>query len=85
MTLVGFIDRLEGRGLVVREADPEDRRAKTVRLTPAAQPLVEEIKVVLTRTREEATRNFTPEEIETMRRLLDRMRSNLSIRSGEEV
>jgi len=40
---------------------------------------------VLTRTREEATRNFTPEEIETMRRLLDRMRSNLSIRSGEEV
>ncbi|MBB4016963.1 DNA-binding MarR family transcriptional regulator [Chelatococcus caeni] len=84
MTLVGFIDRLEARGLVARAPDPEDRRAKTVQLTPAALPLVEEIKVVLTRAREDATRDFSQEEIETMRRLLDRMRSNLCSRSGGE-
>lgn len=33
--LTGLIDRLVEEGLVVRESDPEDRRAATVRLTRA--------------------------------------------------
>jgi len=37
MTLVAFLDALEGRGLVARETDPKDRRAKIVRLTAAAE------------------------------------------------
>jgi DNA-binding MarR family transcriptional regulator len=34
-SLTGLVDRAEQRGLVVREADPHDRRAVKVTLTPA--------------------------------------------------
>ena len=47
-TLGKVIDRLEARGLVLRETSPRDRRAKVLRLTPEglaqldrASPLVE--------------------------------------------
>jgi DNA-binding MarR family transcriptional regulator len=33
MTLVGFLDRLEARGLIRRDPDPTDRRAKLVTTT----------------------------------------------------
>src|SRR6266487_4263043 len=33
--VTGVTDRLEGRGLVERRADPRDRRVKTLALTPA--------------------------------------------------
>jgi MarR family transcriptional regulator, transcriptional regulator for hemolysin len=38
MTLVTFLDRLDSRGLMVREPDPTDRCAKIVLLAPDAQP-----------------------------------------------
>jgi DNA-binding MarR family transcriptional regulator len=33
--LISLLDGLQDRGLVSREPDPEDRRARVVRLTPA--------------------------------------------------
>ena len=36
------IDRLEGRGLVVREPDPKDRRGRKITLTPEGRGLVDE-------------------------------------------
>ncbi|PZQ50368.1 MAG: MarR family transcriptional regulator [Rhodovulum sulfidophilum] len=36
MSLTGFLDRLEAAGLVARETDPDDRRAKRVVATAAA-------------------------------------------------
>jgi MarR family transcriptional regulator, organic hydroperoxide resistance regulator len=39
-TISGVIDRLEGRGLVQRVRDTNDRRVVTVELTPAGQELV---------------------------------------------
>lgn len=36
MTVSGYLDRLEKAGLVIRETDPVDRRAKLVVLTDAA-------------------------------------------------
>lgn len=43
MTLSGHLDRLEARGLVLREPDPTDRRAKLVHLTGAAAQLLGDI------------------------------------------
>src|SRR5437870_6821212 len=37
------VDRLESRGLVVREAHPSDRRARIVRLTPAGKARAVEV------------------------------------------
>jgi MarR family transcriptional regulator, transcriptional regulator for hemolysin len=46
VTLGGLIDRLEAGGLVRREADPEDRRAKKVVMTPKGSKLLSEILVI---------------------------------------
>ncbi|MBP2148910.1 MarR family transcriptional regulator [Xanthobacter autotrophicus DSM 597] len=78
MTLVGFLDRLEGLGLVVRETDPTDRRAKIVALTDAARPYLDGIEQAAARAREEATRGFSDEERAQLRDFLDRIRGNLA-------
>src|SRR5258708_31315816 len=49
MTIARLIDRLEESGLVKRCPDPEDRRIWRLRLTPAAAPLLREIKHLRTR------------------------------------
>jgi MarR family transcriptional regulator for hemolysin len=43
ITLTRLVDRLCANGLVERRADPNDRRAKRLYLTPAARPLLERI------------------------------------------
>lgn len=77
MTLVGFLDRLEAAGLVEREADPTDRRAKIVRLTPAAAPYLERIKSAGAQARLDATEGFSEAEREALRAFLIRVRANL--------
>ena len=42
-TITGLLDGLERDGLVVREANPDDRRMLTVRLTPAGRELVQRL------------------------------------------
>lgn len=41
MTVSSYLDRLEKAGLVIREADPVDRRAKLVVLTDAAEHVLD--------------------------------------------
>jgi len=41
ITLTRLIDRLCDSGLIERRADPEDRRAKRLFLTPAARPVLD--------------------------------------------
>src|SRR5690242_20669158 len=43
ITLTRLVDRLCTSGLIERRADPNDRRAKHLYLTPAARPLIERI------------------------------------------
>jgi len=43
VTLGGLIDRLEATGVVARQADPQDRRAKRVVMTPRGVKLLTEI------------------------------------------
>src|SRR5207244_7632607 len=44
ITIARLVDRLEARGLVERRADPKDRRIWRLQLTPAAAPVLREIK-----------------------------------------
>ncbi|MBP2315894.1 MarR family winged helix-turn-helix transcriptional regulator [Azospirillum soli] len=77
MTLVGFLDRLEAAELVVREPDPTDRRAKIVRLTERAQPLLKRVMEVTRGVRAAALKDFSPDEIEMFRAMLARLRTRL--------
>src|SRR5215207_11055092 len=63
MTLTGFLDRLEARDLIAREADPGDRRAKCIRITAAATPIVERVRALAVRIRECATEGLGTEEV----------------------
>jgi DNA-binding MarR family transcriptional regulator len=43
-TLVQIVDRLEGRGLVVRESSTRDRRSHALKLTPEGETLLAKLK-----------------------------------------
>jgi MarR family transcriptional regulator, transcriptional regulator for hemolysin len=43
ITLTRLVDRLCANGLIERRADPNDRRAKQLYLTPVARPLIDRI------------------------------------------
>jgi len=78
MTLVGFLDGLEKVGLILRETDPSDRRAKIVRLTAAATPYLDGVTSAATVARGEALAGFTPAEQDQLKDLLVRIRENLA-------
>jgi MarR family transcriptional regulator, transcriptional regulator for hemolysin len=78
MTLTNFLERLERRGLIARETDPGDRRAKQVRITLAAEPLVARIREISAAVRQRATAGLTSEDVERLQRTLQVMRNNLS-------
>mgnify|MGYP002402892809 CR=1 FL=1 len=83
MTLVGFLDRLEARGFIERTADPDDRRAKQVIVTPSAEPIVERVLEIGAETRARATEGMSPEAIDQLREALLMMRSNLGADAPE--
>ncbi|WP_439271095.1 MarR family winged helix-turn-helix transcriptional regulator [Pseudochrobactrum sp. HB0163] len=62
MTLSGYLDRLENRNLLRREADPDDRRAKLIFLNDAAVPVLDALKDISKQTIAEAAQALPPEE-----------------------
>lgn len=78
MTLVGHLDRLEQAGLIRREADPADRRAKIIVLDDAAQTVLAKIDEALRQVRTEISGEMSPEETAAAMRVLLRVRDNLA-------
>ncbi|MCB1418540.1 MAG: MarR family transcriptional regulator [Notoacmeibacter sp.] len=84
MTISGHLDGLEAKGLVKREADPSDRRAKLVHLTPAAEPVLDLIAETGLSIRAVASAGLTEAEWETLKNSLRKVRSNLVDASGSD-
>ncbi|HEY0937868.1 MAG TPA: MarR family transcriptional regulator, partial [Trebonia sp.] len=68
-----IVDRLEQRGLVDRQPDPEDRRRKLVTLTPAGREAVTRVHRIQ-RQPPPAFGRLTPAELDTLEELLGRLR-----------
>jgi DNA-binding MarR family transcriptional regulator len=77
MTLVGFLDRLEANGLIARSPDPSDRRAKLIRPTETAGPLLEKIEMIAHAVRWQAMGGLGERQAEAIRAGLVRMREAL--------
>lgn len=77
-TLVRTLDRLEQEGLVQRHEAKQDRRAKTVRLTAGAKPILKLIDETAAEVRAELLTGVTDAELDACQRILERIADNLA-------
>jgi DNA-binding MarR family transcriptional regulator len=78
ITVARLVDRLEALGLVERCSDPDDRRIWRLRLTPAAAPVLAEIKQFRVKLYSLMTEGIAPAEIDALASGLQRMKENVS-------
>ncbi|HEY5852645.1 MAG TPA: MarR family transcriptional regulator [Aldersonia sp.] len=71
--IVALVDDLEGRGLVVRTPDPNDRRNKLIVATDDGRDLYEQGRRRSAETAARHLATFRAEELDTMRTILTRM------------
>lgn len=71
--MVYLVDDLEKAGLVERVPDPNDRRSKLVRATPAGLERLCELQKVTARAEAELLADLSPAETELLRSLLQRI------------
>ena len=78
ITIARLVDRLEARGLVVRKADPRDRRVWRLHLTPAAAPILREIGKYRAELHDLITAGMTPSLQKALTDGLLQMKGNLA-------
>lgn len=77
--MVALVDDLEGRGLLERRANPNDRRTYAVYLTPAGHALCAEALAVATAHEQRITEALTPAQRTSLLRLLNRVAADLGL------
>lgn len=80
ITLSRMVDRLVESGLVERRADPTDRRAWLLHLTPRARAMIQSKSHLVEQLTEEATEGLSAAERDQLIALVERVRANLSRR-----
>ena len=78
ITIARLVDRLEARGLVERKSDPRDRRVWRLHLTPAATPILREIKKYRAELHQLISEGIDPAILKTITDGLLRMKANLA-------
>ncbi len=77
MALCRMVDRLQAADMVERRADPADRRAWKLYLTPKGIALTEQLQPIGEQLLQEALHDVPPAEQEKLHHLLERFRANL--------
>jgi len=78
-TMTGVIDRMEERGLIVRERDKEDRRVWRARLTEKGKELNGRLPAVAASAREQLLSGISDKELELFADVLDRIIANANL------
>lgn len=73
-----LVDRLCSEGLLTRRSREDDRRAKAIYISEAAEPLLEKLTVIARDSEDRMFKGFTDAEIETLSTLLDKIYANLN-------
>jgi len=77
ITVTRLVDRLCDNGLIERRADPNDRRAKRLFLTPAAQPLMDQLDALANELMNAILEGQPPEKTDAALTYLGAMKENL--------
>ncbi|AKZ65690.1 transcriptional regulator SlyA [Candidatus Palibaumannia cicadellinicola] len=76
-SLVRTLDQLEEKGLITRQTCINDRRAKRIKLTEAAEPIIKAVNNVISSTREEILNGITKEEISLLSNIINKLEKNI--------
>ena len=71
--IIGTLDDLQERALIEREPDPEDRRVRLLRLTPAGRQLYASVRADIRTAEEELLGGLTPAEKRVFLRVLQQL------------
>lgn len=85
MTVSGYLDRLEGKELVRREADPNDRRAKQVSLTADGEEMLRRITPLSAALRADASAGVDQAEWARFLEILKQVQQNLAAPKQAQV
>ena len=83
-TLTHHLHRMEAAGLITRSREPENRRVQRVELTPAGEAQFQQLLGAVAAFDERLRRGMTAAEVDGLRGLLARLRTNVAA-SPEEV
>lgn len=78
ITLTRTIDRMEESGWIERRPDPNDRRARILRLTGKSRQIVEQLDETVDHLFEDMLRGLSPSERNSLHALLERIGANLA-------
>jgi len=84
-TLVRLLDLLEGRGLIARQVDPADRRARRIVLTAAGHEEVNRIRTPLTAIEAKLLEDLDDERIVALMGDLDRIAARIAAQLSKET
>ncbi len=77
-TLTRMLDALEAEGLVIRRADPNDRRTKLIELTEAGKRALDEIMSVAHAFRSSILKDLNDAELDMVNKVTDKLLTSLS-------
>lgn len=80
-----MVDRLQDAGLIERRADPADRRAWRLYLTPRSRSLLDELRPIAQTLLAETMEGFADDERDRLISYLERLRGKLSRQPAERV
>ena len=75
-TITGLLNRLEQKNFIVRQVDPNDSRARIIKLTDVALDVLEEIYQSIRQTEQMIFDGFSKEEMDILIPLMSRMAKN---------
>ena len=77
-TISGLLARMEKKGFVSLQPDPQDRRRKLVYLSPKGEQCIETMSATIRKGEEQLVTDFSPEEKQQFRGYLERALHNVS-------
>jgi len=76
-SLVRTLDQLEEKGMITRHTCANDRRAKRIKLTEEAAPIINQMETVIEETRREIVFGISPKDIEWLSGMLAALEKNI--------